>query len=72
VAKVEIRFDTERPMDSEIWIDGEKVKAAYNVRLDLDVNYVNFAVLKYMTDENGHLITDEHGAKSEMIQYRFG
>jgi len=67
MAKVEIRFDSERPWNSEITIDGEKVTSAYNLHLQLSVTHVDFVLQKYMTDEEERLICDENGAKKETI-----
>lgn len=67
VAKVEIRFDSDRPWDSEIVIDGEKVRYAYNVHVELAVDHVDFVLLKYIADQAGRIVCDEQGPRKETI-----
>jgi len=67
MAKVEIRFDSDRPHDSEVRIDGKKVSSAYNLHLHLSATDVDFVLQKYVTDEDGRLICDENEAKKETI-----
>ena len=70
MAKVEIRFDSERPYSAEVEIDGKVVSRAYNLHLHISPTEMDFVLQKYATDENGEIIMDKNGPKEETIHLK--
>lgn len=69
MAKVEIRFDSERPYTAEVEINGEKVSTAFNLHLHISPTDVDFVLQKYATDETG-IIMGEDGPEVETVHLK--
>ena len=70
MAKVEIRFDSERPYTAEVEINGEKVSTAFNLYLHISPTDVDFVLQKYATDETGKKLMGEDEPEVETVHLK--